>query len=271
MPWVSAELQRGRGVVGREIHQHRAGERVAGDVRDRLLRRRGAALRASRRGGRPPLRPRPERARRRVLRPWGSNTKPERSITPATRSASRRPPHARPMQRGQRAPDLTEPEQDDLHPLGLDHRAARDPRELKGGVDPPLRLGGLRRRSTTTEMLSSDEPCAMATTLIRRRGQRARRHRRRSPACRACRVRPRRSSPCRGAPRRRRSRPARSPRANSRSRLSRASSASGLGHAEADRVLGGRLRDEGDRDLPRRAARRRCAPRSPARRACRCP
>ena len=33
-------------------------------------------------------------------------------------------------------------------------------------MDPPLRLGGLRLAATTTEMLSSEEPCAMATTLI---------------------------------------------------------------------------------------------------------
>ncbi len=49
------------------------------------------------------------------------------------------------MQRGQGPADLPEPEEDDLHPLGLDDGAPRDARELEGRMDAPQRLAGLGR------------------------------------------------------------------------------------------------------------------------------
>ena len=44
--------------------------------------------------------------------------------------------------------------------------------ELEGGVDAARRLGGRRAASTTNEMLSSEEPWAMAITLTPPRGER---------------------------------------------------------------------------------------------------
>ena len=162
-------LQRGRGVVGGEVHQHRPGERVAGDVRDRLLGGRGAALAASA-SGRPLRFSAASAASRRGSRPCGSNTKPERSITrpPAGASAGRR---TRPSSEASVRPIWPKPSSTTSIRSGWITDAAGDPGELEGRVDPPLRLGGLRGL-TTTEMFSSDEPCAMATTLISRRGER---------------------------------------------------------------------------------------------------
>ena len=106
------------------------------------------------------------------------------------------------------------------------------------------------RASTTTEMLSSELPCAMATTLILAAASAEK-----TPAAMPgvpCMPRPTTATVAMPVLT---STPSISPRpispANSRSRLSRASVAEGLGHAEADRMLGRRLRDQRDRDLPR--------------------
>ena len=120
MPWVErrARSEPGR-VVGRQVHEDgpsagrasamsaTASSAVAARPPGRSGERRAATLL-------------PWRARRAVaaLEAAGSKTNPLRSITPATRSDSARATHVA-DEPGQRAPDLAEAEQHDLHPLGL--------------------------------------------------------------------------------------------------------------------------------------------------------
>ena len=204
-----------------------------------------------------------KRASRRALSPRGSKMKPDLSIMPATWSESAGLRHVADQSR-QRAADVAEAEQDDLHPLGLDHRAAADARELERGVDPPLALRRPPSPSTTTEMLSSEEPCAIATTLILPAASAEK-----TPAAMP-------GVPCMPSPTTAivampgsSSTPSISPRADLRLELALEALARvgrrGLGHAEADRMLRRGLRDERDRDLA--AVQRGEGPRGDARNA----
>ena len=264
------QLERGRRVVGGEVDQHRPGERVArrcarSPPRRWPARPRGASAR------RPPFRfSAASAASRRGPSPCGSNTNPERSMTAATLSVERRPAHL-PDHRGEACARSGR------------SRAAPPPCARAGSRAPPAmreswKAAWIRRcasaacrASTTTEMLSSERALGDGDDVDLRRRPARENTPPRCPACRACRGPTTATVAMPGldldavdlAAARSRSR-------NSRVRLSRASSASALGHAEADRVLRRRLRDERDRDLPRVQRVRRCGPRCRARPACRC-
>ena len=66
---------------------------------------------------------------------------------------------------GERAADAAEAEEHDVGARRRRGAAAADLRQLKRGVDAARRLGGLIG-VTANEMLRSDEPCAIATTLM---------------------------------------------------------------------------------------------------------
>ena len=266
MPCMSAQLERGGGVVGGEVHQHRSGERVARDVLDRLLGGGGAPAGSV---GQPDalLLLRGERGEPPGGEPLRIEHEPRAVDDPGHLQVQRRPAHLA-HHRGEAAPDLAEAEQDDLHALGLDHPAAGDARELEGRVDPPLRLGSLPG-------LDHDRDVELRASLgdghdvdLRggQRGEHRRRHARRAVHAEAhdrhrghveaeldavdlaaadlAGELPLQALPRVGGQR--------------------------LGHAEADRMLRGGLRDERHRDLPAHGARERSAPRCRARPACRC-
>ena len=67
---------------------------------------------------------------------------------------------------GQRAADAAETEQHDVRARLRQRPAAADLRQLKRGVDPARGFRPHPRPTTTNEMLRSDDPCAMATTLM---------------------------------------------------------------------------------------------------------
>ena len=73
---------------------------------------------------------------------------------------------------GERAADAAESEQDDVGRGAGCAAAAADLRQLKRRVHAPRRLRRIVGRSTANEMLRSDDPCAMATTLMRAGGER---------------------------------------------------------------------------------------------------
>ena len=266
MPWVSAGLQGGAGVVGGEIHQHRPGEGVPGDMRDRLLRRRRLAAWRGRRGGGPC-------ACRRRARPAGGARSPgiehEAAAVDHRRHLAARAPAGAPARsapracaRSGRSPAAPRPCARAGSPRR--RRSGRAGRRRGSGAGPPPP----RRGSTTTEMFSSEEPWAMATTLMPPAASAEK-----TPAAMPgvpCMPRPTTAIVAMpGSPPRRRSRArAISPR-NSRSRLLARLGGERLGDAEADRVLRRGLGDQRDGDPRWRAARRRCARRCRARRACR--
>ena len=169
-------------------------------------------------------------------------------------------------------------ERDLLEQRAADDARARSPRSRASAATDRSRRARraaracVCRASMTTEMLRSDEPCAIARTLTPAPAERAEDVARRRRACRPC--------------RRRRRRRMLQPGATSTSWIwpslqlgaeralappARARSALRLGHREADRVLGAALRDHHDRDAVARAARRTGAARCRARRSCRCP
>ena len=86
------------------------------------------------------------------------------SMMPTTRRASlgRADPGEEP---GEHPPDLTEPQEYDLDPLRAGDRPAPD-RASWNAAWMRRCASAARSPSTTTEMLSSLEPWAMATTLI---------------------------------------------------------------------------------------------------------
>ena len=204
---ASASSQQPARIVGGEIDQYRTRERVPAMWRDRLLRRGRAPLSGSAQS-RPLLLAR-QRRESAGARPWGSNTKPLRSMMPATRSAQRRPADAAREEPGERAPDLAEAEQHDLHPLGRTDGAAR----RCGRAGTRRGCGAAPRRSfasTTTEMLSSRRALRDRHDVDPARARAQRTRAAAMPGMPPCRVRPPRSSPRLARPRRRRSRRARS-------------------------------------------------------------
>ena len=67
---------------------------------------------------------------------------------------------------GQRAADAAESEQHDVGVRLRQRPPAADLRQLKRRVDPARRFGRVGRPTTTNEILRSDDPCAIATTLM---------------------------------------------------------------------------------------------------------
>ena len=184
---------------------------------------------------------------RRGVRPDGSNTNPVRSITAAISSWIARTPRPG-NEPGQRAPHLPEAQQHDARPAPAGSRCRRRSwpagrRRGCGAAPPPA-----SRSSMTNEMLSSDEPCAIATMLMpgvrparRRRGPR----RRARPPCRGP---PPPPSPCP----RRTSTPSMSWRAissrNSRSSAASTAPACASGTLKRERCLGRALRHQRHRE-----------------------
>ena len=152
------------GFLAGHVDDDRARHRMAGHGRQRLRARRPCGRRATRAARRrPSSAPDPAaaaarcRAARRCI--------PDRSSRPTTRTGGwpgvRRGDLIR-----ERAADPAEAEQHHVGPDVVGGAPAADLRQLEGRVHAPR---GVRPRPsplTANEMLRSDEPCAMATTLM---------------------------------------------------------------------------------------------------------
>ena len=169
----------GRGLVGRDVDQHRAGQRVLGQGGAGLGGRGRAPARRHARSAAPLLAGDQRRDRRAATaRPGRRRSRCDRSPPPP---AARRAPVAPLLPRragppfgddlGQRAPDLAEAQQHHVDVLAAARGAAADLGQLEGIVDGPLRGRARPWPPTTNEMFSSDEPWAMATMLTLAVGQ----------------------------------------------------------------------------------------------------